>query len=248
LSFFSKLFRPKNSLESRVPDGAWVAAIGDIHGQLDALSILIGKLMVLAAKCQATTKSLVFVGDYIDRGVKSRQVIDLMIKGFPGYETHFLRGNHDDTLLQFLEDPTVGEAWRNFGGLETLASYGVARSLGGDWGRVRDELKAKLPDSHLEFFRQLKPYVQIGDYIFVHAGLRPGIPLQAQSPQDMMWIRDEFLNSNANFGAIVVHGHTPTPQPVIRKNRIGIDTGAYSTGRLTALVLEGRERTLLASQ
>lgn len=248
MSLFSRLFGSSVPRKTQMPAGVWLAAIGDIHGQLDPLNRLLSRIEAISAESSARRKILVFVGDFIDRGLKSRQVIDRMIAGFPGFETWCLRGNHDETLLQFLDDAAVAESWRNYGGLETLASYGVGRTKTGDWKDTQAELRAKLPPEHLRFFQGLQMRFQIGDYIFVHAGLRPGIPLEAQSDQDLMWIRDDFLNSRADFGGLVVHGHTPKPEPDVRPNRIGIDTGAYMTGVLTALILSGDTRLFINSR
>lgn len=248
MGFFKRLFGGEPTKKSEIPAGAWLAAIGDIHGQLDQLTALLRLLEARAAQSRATRKIIVFVGDYIDRGLKSKQVVERLTQGFPGFEVHFLRGNHDETLLQFLDDPSVAEAWKNYGGLETLGSYGVARTRTGDWRDSQAELREKLPDAHLAFFRNLEMSFVFGDYLFVHAGLRPGIPLDAQSPHDLMWIRDDFLNSRSDFGQIVVHGHTPKPTPDVQSNRIGIDTGAYMTHVLTAIVLEGNTREFVSSR
>jgi serine/threonine protein phosphatase 1 len=248
MSFLKRLFGGADAPKNALPTGCWLAAIGDIHGQLDALNAVLRQLEARAAKSSANRKLLIFLGDYIDRGFKSRQVVDRLVQGFPGFEAHFLRGNHDETLLQFLEDATVAEAWKNYGGLETLASYGVSRTRTGDWRDSQAELREKLPPAHLTFYRDLEMHFRLGDYIFVHAGLRPGIPIESQSPHDMMWIRDDFLNSKADFGALVVHGHTPKAAPDLRPNRIGIDTGAYMTGVLTALVLEGDSQGFVTSR
>lgn len=248
MSFLRRIFGGAEAPKPSVPPGVWAAAIGDIHGQFDALNALLRKVEDRAAGSSAGRKVLIFLGDYIDRGFKSRQVVDRLVAGFPAFETHYLRGNHDETLLQFLDDPSVAEAWKNYGGLETLASYGVARTRSGDWRDSQSEFREKLPPQHLTFFRDLEMQVQLGGYVFVHAGLRPGIPLSAQSPHDLMWIREDFLNSKADFGAVVVHGHTPKDAPEVRRNRIGIDTGAYMTGNLTALILEGDDVKFLSSR
>jgi serine/threonine protein phosphatase 1 len=146
-----------------------------------------------------------------------------------------------------LVDPTIGDAWRNFGGIETLESYGVTHASGKNWSQTRSEFAAALPRAHLEFFKNLKLHVSIGDYLFVHAGLKPRVPLDEQSETDLLWIREEFLDSAVNFGRVVVHGHTPTDVPVVRANRIGIDTGAYMTNNLTAVILEERTRKFLST-
>jgi serine/threonine protein phosphatase 1 len=230
-----------------VPADHFVVAIGDVHGRLDLVDALWARVDAASRLSSARRRILIFIGDYIDRGSQSRELVDRLLEGFTGFETVVLKGNHDDTLLQFLIDPTVGEAWRNFGGLDTLASYGVTHTQGKAWAQTRSEFAAALPVAHLEFFKNLKLNRTIGDYLFVHAGIRPRVALEEQTEQDMLWIRDEFLDSAVNFGRVVVHGHTPTKAPVVRPNRIGIDTGAYMTDNLTALVLEGRTRRFLST-
>lgn len=236
--------------------------IGDIHGcayELQELLRRLGYELVehaepgagRPASCWRISspegRRIVFVGDYVDRGSQSRELVDSLLHGFPGFECVFLKGNHDETLLQFLADPTIGEAWRNFGGLDTLRSYGVTHAHGKNWSQTRSEFAAALPRAHAEFFKNLKLHVAIGDYLFVHAGIRPRVPIEEQSERDLLWIREEFLDSTANFGRVVVHGHTPGDAPVIRPNRICIDTGAYLTDNLTAVVLEERTRRFLST-
>ena len=245
------LFRRKSSEPARpngrVPEGRLVVAVGDVHGRLDLLERLWGSIEAVARVSAARERTLVFVGDYIDRGLQSRQVVDRLLEGFAGFETVFLKGNHDETLVQFLADPQLGEVWRNFGGLETLGSYGVQHKPGGEWAQTRAEFASRVPEAHLNFFKSLRLHYAVGDYLFVHAGVRPGLALDHQSEHDLLWIRDEFLNSTMSFGRIVVHGHTPERSPVVRANRIGIDTGAYMTGVLTALVLEGSTQRFLST-
>jgi serine/threonine protein phosphatase 1 len=230
-----------------VPPGQFVVAIGDVHGRLDLLEELWLHIDAASRLSSARQRTLIFVGDYIDRGMHSAEVVERLLDGFPGFETIYLKGNHDETLLQFLTDPSIGDVWRNFGGLETLRSYGVAHTAGKSWAQTRSEFAAVIPKTHVDFFKNLKLHVRIGDYLFVHAGLKPRVPLEDQRERDLLWIREEFLDSTVNFGCIVVHGHTPTEEPELRPNRIGIDTGAYMTGRLTALVLEDRSRRLLST-
>lgn len=230
---------------SSVPPGHFVVAIGDVHGRLDLLEMLWQQVEAASRLSSARHRTLIFLGDYVDRGLHSAHVIDRFLEGFPGFETIFLKGNHDETLLQFLVDPTIGDVWRNFGGLETLRSYGVVHTTEKSWAETRSQFAAAIPKAHVDFFKNLKLHVSVGDYLFVHAGLKPRVPLEAQREFDLLWIRDEFLNSEANFGRVVVHGHTPTETPDIRPNRIGIDTGAYMTGKLTALILEDKSRQFL---
>jgi serine/threonine protein phosphatase 1 len=159
----------------------------------------------------------------------------------------FLKGNHEEALLQFLSNASIGKTWENFGGVATLASYGVLHGSGESWPDTRAAFAMALPEAHLAFYKNLRLHHAVGDYLFVHAGLRPYVRLEDQMEHDLLWIREEFLESEATFGQVVVHGHTPTREPVLRHNRIGIDTGACHTGKLTALVLEGRERRFLST-
>lgn len=217
-----------------------IYAVGDIHGRADLLDVLLEKI-VRDASVAPATQSLVFVGDYIDRGPDSCGVIERLLDPLEGFETHYLRGNHDQALLEFLEKPSSYRTWRRFGADETLLSYGVEPPSDTESAMAfaRDELAEKLPEPHLRFLQDLQPFVQIGAYHFVHAGVRPGLPLEDQSLEDMMWIRGEFLDCEDDFGKVIVHGHTPGEKPVCRSNRIGIDTGAFATNCLTAVVLDG---------
>jgi serine/threonine protein phosphatase 1 len=247
LSLFGRKTAREAAPNGRVPEGRLVVAVGDVHGRLDLFERLWSQIESAARLSAARQRTLVFLGDYVDRGLQSRQLIDRLLAGFPGFETIFLKGNHDETLLQFLDDPKLGEVWRNFGGIETLRSYGVQHKPGSDWAQTRADFAASIPAEHLDFFRSLQMYHACGDFLFVHAGVRPGLALEHQSEHDMLWIRDEFLTSTMSFGRIVVHGHTPERQPVLRANRIGIDTGAYMTGVLTALLLEGSTQKFLST-
>lgn len=233
-----------------LPAGQRVYAVGDVHGRDDLLGEL---LKTIRADASVTRRQncLVFLGDYVDRGAQSKAVIARLLDlDFEGWDVVFLRGNHDQVVLDFLEDPMVYRVWRSFGAAATLLSYGVMPPKFDDPGamaQTRDAFVAACPPRHVEFLRNLKYFYECGDYIFVHAGLRPGLALERQSPDDMMWIRDEFLLSDRDFGKVVVHGHTPTAEPVRRFNRIGVDTGAYATSRLTAAVLEGADCTFLST-
>jgi serine/threonine protein phosphatase 1 len=245
-----KLFgRKMAEARSRVPAGTRVYAIGDIHGRADLLREINQLIHEDAYERQAPRNVVVYLGDYIDRGPHSRAVIDTFLDApLPGFERVHLVGNHEDSLLRFLDDLQVGPPWLEYGGDATLASYGVeppdARSTR-DLLRAQAELHRALPQRHLEFYRKL-PLARVeGDYFFVHAGVRPGVPLDEQATADLLWIRGEFLHSNAEFGKIVVHGHSIADDPQVRRNRIGIDTGAYASGKLTCLVLEGEEFSFL---
>jgi serine/threonine protein phosphatase 1 len=230
----------------RVPDGRRVYAIGDVHGCADLLSDLFMRIDD-DLRARPTADSVqVFLGDYIDRGPNSRQVIDLMIARRRQHDVLFLKGNHEDCVLRLLTDPTVLSEWQNMGGLATLLSYGVMGTRGdGSPHDVSTTLRRAMPDSHRRFIEGLALSFTSGDFFFVHAGARPGIPLQRQSRWDLLWIRDDFLLHEEDFGMVVVHGHTPIYEPEIRWNRINIDTGAYATGKLTCLVLEGDQMGFL---
>ena len=170
-----------------------------------------------------------------------------------GFSSIHLAGNHERTLLEFLDDISVGAGWLRYGGRETLFSYGIEwdRDLASAevcLERIRLELRQKLPERHRRFLAGLPLMHEEGDYLFVHAGIRPGVPLDRQEPDDLLWIRDEFLSSAADHGKVVVHGHSISEQPELRPNRVGIDTGAFATGRLTCLVLEGNQQSFLATQ
>jgi serine/threonine protein phosphatase 1 len=231
-----------------VPAGRRIYAVGDVHGRADLLSKLFMRIDD-DLKARPTTDAVqIFLGDYIDRGPNSRQVIDLLIGRQLGYDVIFLKGNHEDYPSRFLSDPTVLNEWKNIGGLNTLISYGVTPTRRDDpqsQHEVATALDRAIPDSHRRFLQRLGLSFTCGDFFFVHAGVRPGIPLQEQRQWDLLWIRDDFLLHEEDFGKVVVHGHTPVAEPVIRPNRINIDTGAYATGRLTCLVLEGDTMSFL---
>ena len=234
----------------RVPQGVRVYAIGDIHGCLAELRSLVDSI---AGDCRGFDGEvhLVFVGDYVDRGPDSRGVIDFLLgAGLPGRHRRFLMGNHEEAMLQVLEGDTESlSGWLRFGGTQTLESYGITRA---EIYRSGIDLPALMrnavPQSHVDFLRGLEDHARIGDYLFVHAGIRPGTPIAEQDAFDLRWIRDEFLlDDETDHGAMIVHGHTISGTPEVHANRIGIDTGCYSSGRLTALVLEGEGRRFLST-
>jgi serine/threonine protein phosphatase 1 len=221
-----------------------IYAIGDIHGRLDLLDRMV-KVIARDAAQHGGDSLTVTLGDYVDRGPKSRGVIErLMTNPFPGAYVA-LKGNHEALLDGFLAEPKSGLHWQHLGGLQTLKSFGV-RS-GRDLDHASAGLRAALTPEHLTFFGSLKMSLTVGQYFFCHAGVRPGVPLQQQSDEDLLWIRNEFLDSAADFGKIVVHGHTPVVEPQVRPNRINVDTGAFATGRLTCVVLEGASHRFLTA-
>ena len=234
----------------RVDADIRVYAIGDIHGRLDLLRALLGKITADSATHPAACHKLIFLGDYVDRGNQSRELLDLLSKGpIDGFATTYLRGNHEDFLLRFLDDTSHGATWLYYGGANTLISYGIPASpLETDPDQLIDlqqKLCDVLPESHLAFLRSLKISYVVGDYVFVHAGIRPGIPFAEQLNDDLIWIREPFLASTLDHGCVVVHGHSVCTRPEMLANRIGIDTGAYDTGVLTCLVLQGEGQWLL---
>jgi len=231
-----------------IPDGRRIYAVGDIHGRADLLAELFRRIDS-DLKARPTASPLqVFLGDYIDRGPHSRQVIDLLIARQREHDVVYLKGNHEDFALQFLSDPTVLSAWKHIGGLNTLLSYGVTPARHDEWqsqGQTATAFRRAMPESHRRFIQGLAVSFACGDFFFAHAGVRPGIPLERQSVEDLLWIREDFLLHEEDFGMVVVHGHSPAHEPDIRPNRINIDTGAYATGRLTCLVLNGNGMSFL---
>lgn len=238
---------------ARVPDGLRVYAIGDIHGRADLLLRMLHLIEAdgnAAAPVRETV--LVFIGDYVDRGPDSAGVIDtlLSLKRDRRYTCYLLKGNHEVMFMDFLDDPAVFLHWAINGGVETLESYGidVGAITGGLEGAetLGRAARASIPDAHLALLANLETWVTLGDYLFVHAGVRPGVPLEAQADEDLIWIREPFLDYEGDFGKVVVHGHTPVRNgPEVRTNRIDIDTLAWRSGTLTALVLEGASRRFL---
>ena len=234
----------------RAPAGCRVYAVGDIHGRADLLRRLHGQIRDDAADAPGLRKVVVYVGDYVDRGPDSFGVIDMLIhEPLEGFERHHLKGNHEDMLMAFLETGSGGETWIVNGGRDTMESYDVDLwDIGfglGNLPGLGEKLQANIPEDHLAFLAGLQLSHREGGYLFVHAGLRPGVALEDQDEYDFLWIRHDFLDADADYGMIVVHGHSINPEPDIRPNRIGIDTGAWRTGHLTALVLEGDSRRFL---
>jgi serine/threonine protein phosphatase 1 len=242
-------FAPRRD-DSRAGARGWRAyAVGDVHGRLDLLDELLEKIEDDIASRPARKVLLVFVGDLIDRGPNSAQVVErLRTYEHPGVRTVFLLGNHEEVLLRIVG----GEAglitkWRWFGGGECLQSYGVEseKLVGLSDDDALGVIRAAIPAEHIEFLEGFDDSCRFGDYLFVHAGIRPGVAIDQQRQSDLRWIREQFLFDDTDHGFIVVHGHTIRPEVDVQPNRIGIDTGAYRSGVLTALAIEGSESWLL---
>lgn len=243
--------RQREAASAAVPAGQRVYAIGDVHGRLDLLVRLLASIEEDDRARRPAESHVVMLGDLIDRGPRSADVVEFFLSRRPGFAAfHFLMGNHEEAMIRSLRpkaDPReIG--WLQFGGMETLASYGVAEEVFDLLGwQLSDELRLHVPRAHIEFITGFEDSLRFGDYLFAHAGIRPGVALDRQSSRDLRWIRREFLEDESDHGAIVIHGHTITAEPEFRPNRIGIDTGAYCSGVLTALGLEGAERWILAT-
>ena len=237
---------------SAVPAGHRVYAVGDVHGRADLLDDLLAKIEAdNVARGEAET-IVVFLGDLIDRGPDSAAVIERLRTWAPdGISPRFLAGNHEEVLLRLLNgEAALLEDWLRFGGADCLASYGADPAAIAllPPSQALAALREAIPSTHVEFLRGLSDTLRVGDYLFVHAGIRPGFALGGQAQADLRWIRQPFLSDASDHGFIVVHGHTISEAVEVRPNRIGIDTGAYRTGRLTALALEGSDRWMLESQ
>lgn len=231
-------------------DAAAVYAIGDIHGRLDLLETLEAAIAADIARKRIEDPMICYLGDYIDRGPKSAQIIErLSSPSADGVRRVFLKGNHEDRMIQFLSDPVAnGPAWLKFGAAAALESYGVAvpdAPGASEWRTVRDRLAEALPESHFHWLSALRLAMRWRGYLMVHAGLDPTRSTSEQHEHDLMWIRDPFLAADCDWGFKVVHGHVVNDAPVFRANRIGIDTGAYKTGHLTCLALHDGEERLL---
>lgn len=232
--------------------GNRIYAVGDVHGHLGLLEILAEAIAEDIRDRPADTVTEIFLGDYIDRGPHSKEVIDwLMRPPAHGGERICLMGNHEQRFIDFLDGEDVFAGFCTFGGIDTTASYGV--NIAPDFsnaeiGEARRALLAAMPEGQQPFLRSLPILHRQAGHIFVHAGLRPGVPLEDQSARDCLWIRDGFLDSDADFGGLVVHGHTPHETIEVRPNRINIDTGAYWTGTLTCLVIDEGGKGLIQAR
>jgi len=217
-----------------------IYAIGDIHGRIDLLGQLHDHIRDFHQLQHANLPAeIIYIGDYIDGGACGIDVIDLLMRGVEGFRTHYLLGNHEDMMLRCLEtdDRDVWYTWVSNGGDKTLSNLGISTRFGGN---DPTELRRTLGEKRIAWLQDLPLYRRIGPYLFVHAGIVPGLPIEKQNRKDLLWIRSRFLESTEDHGAIIVHGHTPGDEPVVKPNRICVDTGATSNGVLTAAVLDGK--------
>ncbi|MDO9106954.1 MAG: metallophosphoesterase family protein [Methylovulum sp.] len=245
----NRLFKKTIAPKPWLPPDTRVYCIGDIHGRYDLLSALIEKIKQDAADFSGQFV-MVYLGDFIDRGLFSRDVIDFILGDVQAdIDYIYLRGNHEQTLLDFLQEDSVGRSWFTYGGQATLSSYGVAvakiPTKREDFLEIQSQLRNNLPETHYRFLAGTRVSYTLGSYFFVHAGINPHYSLARQNPEDMLWIRDEFTAFKKPFEKIIVHGHTVTDEPELLPNRIGIDTGAYATGVLTCLVLQSGQQRLI---
>ena len=234
-----------------VPAGQRVYAVGDIHGRADLLDLLLDRITNDDAQRGAAETLVVFLGDLVDRGPDSRGVVERLIAFSRGpVPCRFLMGNHEEVFLGALTgDVRALKFLLRIGGRATILSYDVSeaeyRDL--DFEGLAARIRDKVPEEHIRFLSAFEEMIEVGDYLFVHAGIRPGVDLESQRASDMRWIREDFLRHRDSFGKLVVHGHSITADVDIQSNRIGIDTGAYESGRLTAIGLEGTERWFLST-
>lgn len=230
-------------------DYAAVYAVGDIHGCYEQLRAAYAAIEKDAAVIGGRSL-VIFLGDYVDRGLHSKSVMNFLCsRSSSSFESVFLCGNHDEEFLQFCLNPSRKLAWLDFGGRETLMSYGIdadhiLKSAGGAQG-LAQAVRQVIPDQHIEFLKGLPILARVDDVVFVHAGIRPSVPLNEQSDYDLTWIREPFLSKGPGFEFTVVHGHTVTMEPSFGRQRIGIDTGVYETGRLTVLKLSNGEASFV---
>ena len=238
----SALRPAKPMAKPRLPDGVRIYAISDIHGCAHLLDQMLRVIDADVAHSRPRHAIEVFMGDYIDRGPDSRATLDLLIERSQRGNAVFLKGNHEAFLDDVFRDPGRMSSWLQVGGLETLMSYGLSPSVSPDGDEQRAlvrELSEAMPARHLDFLSRLRLSFSCGDFFFVHAGVRPGVRLAEQREEDLLWIREEFLQCKNCFSKYIVHGHTPVRSAEILANRANIDTGAYATGNLTLLSIQG---------
>ncbi|HUD29972.1 MAG TPA: metallophosphoesterase [Novosphingobium sp.] len=233
-----------------IPSGQRVYAVGDIHGRADLFERLIHTIERDDAARGAAHTTVVLLGDLIDRGHDSAAVVDQARQWATRREVEFIKGNHEEMLLVSRTDVEALRSFLRFGGLETILSYGVdaETAMSVEIEDLQRLMNEAIPQEDFDFLDGFDKMLRIGDYVFVHAGVRPDTPLEFQSGRDCRWIREPFLSHRGDFGGFVIHGHTITPEPDICANRVGIDTGAFLHGTLTAIGLQGTERWFLQAR
>jgi len=233
--------------EARGPDDTVIYAIGDVHGRLDLLSRMHAEIAAHRERRKPADWRIVHLGDYVDRGPDSKGVVEFIRRAAADPRVISLAGNHDIGFLDFLAEADPNGIFANYGGAETARSYGAEldfESLA-EFAVSHRGLAQAVPEEHVAFLRALPFSVEFADFYFCHAGIRPGVPLAAQDPSDLTWIREEFLGHSRLHPKVIVHGHTPVVEPEVLANRVNVDTGAFATGRLTALVVDGADKQLL---
>jgi serine/threonine protein phosphatase 1 len=251
LSSIFKRREPKSSGPiGNFPKGQRGYAIGDIHGRLDLLEQLIQRVQADDAARPAADTTLIFLGDLIDRGPESAQVVNYLLNlkaDRAPDRTRFLLGNHEEVFLAALEDEKALRFFTRIGGKETILSYGISPSRYNelDFPDLQLLLRSQVPAEHVAFLSGFEDMILLGDYAFVHAGIRPTEPIGNQRAKDLRWIREEFINYAGQFEKIIVHGHTISDAVELKPYRIGLDTGAYASGKLTAMGFEGDQRWVI---
>ncbi|TIV69705.1 MAG: serine/threonine protein phosphatase [Mesorhizobium sp.] len=240
-------------LDARGPDGMRLYAIGDVHGRHDLLAAMHRRIESELEHAPSSDWRIIHLGDYVDRGPDSKSVIEFLIEARKRDPRNImLAGNHDIGMLEFLAEPDPDGLFMRFGGIQTAASYGVKLSTGGSWfGRPAHghaALVDAVPQTHVDFLKSLSFSVSFGDFFFCHAGIRPGIPLETQSPLDLIWIRDAFHDHPGLYPKVIVHGHTPVPEAEVMANRVNVDTLAWQAGTLSALAVNGGDKRILTVQ
>ena len=230
-----------------IPAGERVYAVGDIHGRHDLFGALVLAIDADDADREPADTTVVLLGDLVDRGPGSAQVIALAREWQARRRVRILAGNHEEMFLRSFKSLETFRHFLRHGGRETVISYGIDRAAFGhaELEEAQQMMRAAVPDEDVAFLKSFEDMIAIGDYLFVHAGIDPRVPIEEQKVHDLRWIREPFLSHAEHHGQVVVHGHTITDEPEDCGNRIGIDTGAFMTGRLTALVLEGTGRRYL---
>lgn len=243
------------SNEAKMPSGGVgkrAYAIGDVHGCYDLLVDLLDKIQRHSESCDDREPHIILLGDLIDRGPKSRQVVDHLLYNRPEFGTyHFIKGNHEEILVKIIDgDSALLNIWFAHGGWQTITSYGATsrdfRNL--SLADSIELLRHLIPEEHIEFFRSFDDGIEFGDYFLTHAGVRPGVAIGEQAGKDLRWIREGFLDSKEDFGAVIVHGHTISDDVTLKNNRIGVDTGAYKSGKLSAVWIAEHEVGILSAE